>query len=292
MFISWSGARSKFVAEVLRSWLPKVIQSVKPWMSEEDISAGSRWSNDVSKELSHSNFGIICVTPENQANPWLLFEAGALSKTLDESYVCPLLFDMSPGQLAGPLSQFQASQIDQVGALKLLVTMNKALGTSQLNAEDLEEIFKVWWPRLDQRLKDAPAGSGDKQVKRGVEDLLEEVVENTREQLRRENLRMEHSKEKDARLDSLLDMMDSSMAAMKNAQKIPQMIARFIGAREPSSPEELAISQLVRSLPSMDMEGMANVVAQMQELKVREQRFTDELLNKPAEGNGAVASNG
>lgn len=51
VFISWSGERSKYIAEAIRSWLPKVIQSLRPWMSQEDISAGARWLADVSSEL-------------------------------------------------------------------------------------------------------------------------------------------------------------------------------------------------------------------------------------------------
>src|ERR1700731_3125213 len=99
IFLSWSGARSKFLAEALRGWLPRVIQSVKPWMSDKDISAGSRWLSEVASELSESKLGIICVTPENQNNPWLLFEAGALSKTLEQTHVCPFLFELTPSQL-------------------------------------------------------------------------------------------------------------------------------------------------------------------------------------------------
>jgi TIR domain len=102
IFLSWSGARSNFLAQALRGWLPRVIQSVKPWMSDEDISAGSRWLNEVSSELSESKLGIICVTPENQSNPWLLFEAGALSKTLEQTHVCPFLFKLTPGQDRSP----------------------------------------------------------------------------------------------------------------------------------------------------------------------------------------------
>jgi TIR domain len=111
VFLSWSGTRSKFIAEALRWWLPRVIQSVRPWMSDEDISAGSRWLSNVSSELSEAKLGIICVTPENKNNPWLLFEAGALSKVIDQAHVCPFLIDLTPGQLAGPLSQFQANQV-------------------------------------------------------------------------------------------------------------------------------------------------------------------------------------
>ena len=127
VFISWSGTRSRFVADALRSWLPRVLQSVKPWMSEEDIVAGSRWSAEISRELSETRVGIICITPENQTSPWLLFEAGALSKTLDQTYVCPVLFDLSAAQLSGPLAQFQGNELSQDGMTKIVSTLNKAL---------------------------------------------------------------------------------------------------------------------------------------------------------------------
>src|SRR5688572_24049156 len=85
VFISWSGARSKAIAEALRGWVPRVLQSVHPWMSGEDIYAGARWLAEIQAQLSQTGVGIICVTPENQHSPWLNFEGGALSKTLPES---------------------------------------------------------------------------------------------------------------------------------------------------------------------------------------------------------------
>jgi hypothetical protein len=51
VFISHSGKRSHAVALTLRQWLPDVIQSVKPWLSSEDIEAGARWGNEVTSSL-------------------------------------------------------------------------------------------------------------------------------------------------------------------------------------------------------------------------------------------------
>lgn len=64
VFISWSGPRSKSLADALREWLPLVLQYVEPFVSDKDISAGDRWAQAIADELEASNFGIIYVTPE------------------------------------------------------------------------------------------------------------------------------------------------------------------------------------------------------------------------------------
>jgi TIR domain len=111
VFIGWSGDRSKQVALVLRQWLPNVIQQVEPWMSEEDIHAGKRWLDVLLKELEQTSFGIIALTPENARSAWILFEAGALAKQIDESAVCPYLVDIAETtDVIGPLAQFQSKK--------------------------------------------------------------------------------------------------------------------------------------------------------------------------------------
>ena len=84
VFISWSGLRSQHVAQALREWLPVVLQTAKPWMSASDIEKGSRGLDEVSSRLQGMKVGIVCLTPENMDAPWILYEAGALSKTIDD----------------------------------------------------------------------------------------------------------------------------------------------------------------------------------------------------------------
>ena len=55
--------------------------------------------------LAAAKAGIICVTPSNLEAPWILFEAGALSKTLENTFVCPLLIGLEPADVSGPLAQ-------------------------------------------------------------------------------------------------------------------------------------------------------------------------------------------
>ena len=80
VFISWSGEFSRKAAESLSKWIQIIIQTVDVFYSPDDIEKGENWNNRLSEELEQSNFGIICLTPENIKAPWILFETGALSK--------------------------------------------------------------------------------------------------------------------------------------------------------------------------------------------------------------------
>ena len=106
VFISWSGNTSLKVAQIFREWLPSVIQSIEPYVSSEDIDKGARWSTDIAKELEDSTFGILCVTKDNLEAPWLSFEAGALSKTMEKAFVNPFLFDIKRSEVKGRFCNF------------------------------------------------------------------------------------------------------------------------------------------------------------------------------------------
>lgn len=81
IFLSWSGIKSKKIAKAFKEWLPTILQALKPFYSSEDIAKGKRWSPELAKKLNDNNYGIIIMTDENTQAPWILFEAGALSKT-------------------------------------------------------------------------------------------------------------------------------------------------------------------------------------------------------------------
>ena len=149
VFISWSGSLGGQVAEQLRKWLPQVIQSVDPYVSSEDTHKGTRWRDVVAKALESSNYGIICVTPDNVDSKWLNFEAGALSKELEGSFVSPFLMRVKPSDLTGsPLAQFQMTiHHDYQDVLKLMKSINSA-SERPLRSEHLESAFKIWWPEL------------------------------------------------------------------------------------------------------------------------------------------------
>ena len=179
IFISWSGEPSKAVATALREWLPRVIQNVQPWISNHDIPSGSRWNARLSEQLQDLKTGILCLTPENLSAPWILFEAGALSKTLDDSLVCPYLFQLEPSAVEWPLAQFQLETANKEGTKRLLATINNAAGESKLEAGHLEDAFEMWWPRLHEKLSAIQPATTTPPARENRE-LLEEILNEVR----------------------------------------------------------------------------------------------------------------
>lgn len=188
VFLSWSGARSHKVALVFRDWLPSVIQEIVPYVSSEDIDKGARWSTDIAKELSDSTFGILCVTRDNINAPWLTFEAGALSKTMDKAFVSPFLFDIKRSEVDGPILQFQSTIFEKEDLKKLVTTLNKACDKDGLTSERLSKAFEVWYPTLENDLNnlrdtETPGEDNDgatelKSPK--AQEILEEILELSR----------------------------------------------------------------------------------------------------------------
>ncbi|PWG81185.1 TIR domain-containing protein [Pararcticibacter amylolyticus] len=187
VFISWSGNKSHKVALVFREWLPSVIQSIEPYVSSEDIDKGARWSTDIAKELENSTFGLLCVTKENLNAPWLSFEAGALSKTMDKSLVSPFLFDIKRSEVNGPILQFQSTIFEKEDIKKLLNSMNKACGEGCISNTMLEKAFDVWYPTLECDLlalkdisDDSEENANAPAPKIHTAEILEEILELSR----------------------------------------------------------------------------------------------------------------
>jgi len=132
VFISWSGDRSRELAEAVRKWIPSALQYVKPYFSPADIEKGSKWSSEIFKELSTSTVCIIVLTRDNIDSNWIMFEAGAISCTIEKARVCPLIFDIEETDLQGPLAQFQATKFVKQDVRQLFVTINSAAGETKL----------------------------------------------------------------------------------------------------------------------------------------------------------------
>ena len=185
VFLSWSGGTSHKVALILRDWLPSVIQSIEPYVSSEDIDKGARWSSDIASELQDSTFGILCVTKENLHAPWLMFGAGALSKTIQNSYVCPFLFDIKRSEVNGPILQFQSTIFEKDDIKKLLFSLNQACAQGQLTPDKLEKAFGVWFSSLEEQLhallQVSPSTDSEEKYKEITSSkILEEILDISR----------------------------------------------------------------------------------------------------------------
>ncbi len=180
VFVSWSGKRSGAAATALRDWLPKVINALRPWISSDDVDKGTRWSAEIASKLKNVKAGIICLTPSNLHNDWILFEAGAISKSVENTFVCPLLIDLQPNEISGPLTQFQATRATKEDLLKLLKTLNQALGEDALEKGHVEEAFETWWPKLESKLAALPAEQVTSRTQRSEGEIMDELLELTR----------------------------------------------------------------------------------------------------------------
>jgi len=177
VFFSWSGDVSRQVADTFRSWLPSVLQSVSPYFSPDDLAKGSRWASEISKELNDANFGLLFLTRDNLNAPWLIFEAGCISKNVSDARVFPILLGLKPTDVEGPLTQFQAVEFERESIRSLIEQLNSALGHLALQPDVLNNVWEKWWPDLEQAVSDIsiverPAS----EPVRDSRDILEEIL--------------------------------------------------------------------------------------------------------------------
>ncbi|RZL11586.1 MAG: TIR domain-containing protein [Rubrivivax sp.] len=179
VFLSWSGDRSKLIAEKLKEWLPNVIQVIDPWISTEDVDKGNSWLEEIKAGLIAANgVGIFCVTRENMNSPWLNFEAGYLAAAADKGSVCVVTLGLGPAELLPPLSLFQATNgADKDDFKKLISTLNRKTA-HQLQDKVLDRAFESQWLELDTSLKEIAARSSvePKVAKRSSEDMFAELI--------------------------------------------------------------------------------------------------------------------
>ena len=181
VFISWSGDISKKFADILYKYLPCMIQGLEVFTSQHDIESGERWSLKLSSELDASNFGIICLSTDNLNSPWILFEAGALTKHITGRVCAVLLKGLSPTDIKGPLSQFQHRSFNEEDIKKLVEDMNSRL-EKPLTETQVSIVFDKWWPDIKNEymaLSSIPVSTTKHQ--REQRDILEEILSKVRD---------------------------------------------------------------------------------------------------------------
>lgn len=182
VFISWSGEKSRRIAEHITDWLPSVLQNFRPYYSPNDIDKGSKWSSEISRSLSECDAGVICLTRDNLDKAWLLFEAGALSKKLEESRVYTTLFGVEAGDIKYPLAIFQNTLFVKEDFRKLIGSINMLSRENPLTDKTLDLIFEKMWPDLEAEIqKILNEDTGAKKPRRSDRDILEEILDLSRQ---------------------------------------------------------------------------------------------------------------
>ena len=161
VFISWSGDASHVAAKALKRWLPNVFQAIKEkdvFLSSWDVALGADWFHELGEVLEASDFGVLCLTRDNLAAPWVLFEAGAISKRLDSARVAPLLIGVTREEVTPPLSHFQGAVLDREGAERLMRSINERLeDDDKLTDKQLDSALNAYWLELETAVREAAA---------------------------------------------------------------------------------------------------------------------------------------
>ncbi|MFI5583396.1 hypothetical protein ACIA5G_00035 [Amycolatopsis sp. NPDC051758] len=182
VFLSWSGDYSRQVAAAVKGWLPYLINEVEPFMSSS-IEAGTRWQAEISTQLEATDFGIIFVTADNQAKPWLNFEAGALAKSVSASHVVPLAINLGLADIENPLGQFQGQILDEAG-MKSIVRALNAVAQKPLDDGMIDKLLSKWWPELHEEVEAIKSGPLAQtaliQAERPEREILEELLATVR----------------------------------------------------------------------------------------------------------------
>lgn len=214
IFTSWSGERSKAAALGLKSLLQDLFEEAVQIFVSDHISPGEAWAQRLGTELEQSEFGILCLTQENFQAPWLLFEAGAISKKFGASRVVPYLIDeLPPESDRSPLAQFQHVRADREGTYRLVESIN-AIRESPKPMDRLERSFSRWWPDLEQTLIGLHASGQAQPVIRSERELLETVLQ------RVEGLWQAHREFR----GSTTDLPTAELVHLRNLRDQPTMI--------------------------------------------------------------------
>lgn len=193
VFVSWSGELSKQIAQMLKIWLPRLIQSLDVFYSPDDIEKGDNWDSKISQELSTCKYGIVCLTAENITAPWIHFEAGALAKTLD-ARVSTLMININPSDIKGPLSRYQATRFEKDDFSQLIESINKALETP-LDNTVLFPLLDALWPTISAEFEKAVSNCVISPPKVSKKESIDAPLEEILQLLRKQNTLLSNPEE-------------------------------------------------------------------------------------------------
>lgn len=129
------------------------------------------------------------VTKTNYKAPWIIYEAGALSKTV-QSRVIPILCNMNILDIANtPLSQFNCALATKHEFWAVIAAIN-AKCQRPIEEFRLQKTFEKWWPDFEKEYKEIQFDKEEETGKRDdkadthriakIENVLEDVMRSLR----------------------------------------------------------------------------------------------------------------
>ena len=144
VFLSWSGGVSKSIATALRDWIPLVVPPARPWMSDLDVRAGEYWERQLSDTLDATDCGILVLTRDNHDAPWVVFEAGVLSRRARLG----LLRALMPRESAGPPAGEATATASDMIASEVTKLADTLRSMDRYEREGGGASSEPWWDTL------------------------------------------------------------------------------------------------------------------------------------------------
>ena len=252
VFLSWSGKPCQKVAEGLGDLIANLDAGVKPFVSSRNIEIGELWTQKLSSALNSCCCGVLCLAPQALASPWVMFEAGALSKGGRQRRVYPYLLGIKGSIKSGPLAAFQARKASKDATWRLISEILKSVKADKFKRTRALERFNDEWPKLKKTIDAAKDTilAGPRYVPfnrlddNGFHDLLDLYFDATAHQLH-----AVVSKE----LETFGSMMDDAKSLKRKLAAVRATIDGIV-QNAPNTPKE-SIAALVREIGAAELPG-------------------------------------
>jgi nucleoside 2-deoxyribosyltransferase len=155
--ISYSGTRSKIVAEALRLLLQRSIPKIEVLLPGTDIALRDSWRKSISSNLKTIDVAIIVVTQENIERAWVTYEVGYI--TAHQKRIVPFLFDVPTSRLSFPLASFLAVTSNKDSIFRL-ITQLALEAKLNVDTKNIEKSFDAAWREFENSLVEARSKSG------------------------------------------------------------------------------------------------------------------------------------
>jgi TIR domain-containing protein len=248
IFISQSGERSRQLALAIEEFIAQLIAAIDVWVSPTDIEKGTRWANELASGLEAAEAGIICLTSDNLTKPWILFEAGALSRKPKDK-VWTLLLDVAYNDVDKPLEQFQHTTATKDDMWKLVQSINNALPDSVARHKEaqLQKLFEQFWGPVEQRITEIRKMPLERPaLKRSTDEKVDELLSTVRT--------LDHRAQKD------------SWRVEKSLSLLNRLFRHITGVRSPSldamrqeDKSEAAAAALAKTVESLGWESTSKM---------------------------------